>query len=148
MKKILLSTLVLTAFSFSIILFQFSCKKQVYADTQTTSIQQSKIIYLKNIYGSGNIDFDHAEIWSANYDGTNQVKINITLPANYVIAIQQPQLSPDRKTMFFDAFQTDGTQPTSSWSIYACNIDGSNVHQVVAPDANNNNNAVTIADAY
>jgi len=146
MKKILLSTLVLTAFSFSIILFQFSCKKQVYADTQTTSTQQqNKIIYLKDIYGSGKILFDQAEIWTANYDGTGQAKINITLPTNYVIAIENPQLSPDRKTMFFDAFQTNGTEDITSWSIYACNIDGSNVHQVVAADGNN---ATTIAQAY
>jgi hypothetical protein len=56
MKKILLGTIALTAFSCSIILFQISCKKSADAATPTTSIgitQQNKIIYTKNLPLSG-----------------------------------------------------------------------------------------------
>lgn len=146
MKKVLLSTIVLTAFSFSIILFQISCKKEANAVAQTNvATQQSKIIYLKEFYGSGNTHFDHGEIWSANYDGTSQQKISITLPTNVVIALVAPKVSPDGKTLFFNAFLTDGTDDVSTgWSLYACDIDGGNVHQVVAGSGN----SVTIAAAY
>ena len=133
-----MSTMVLTAFSLSIILFQLSCKKQVDAATtsNTSTTQQNKIIYLKDIYGGspGCNAYDSAEIWTANYDGTSQQKINITLPTGYVIVLgQMVKVSPDGKTIFFDAFSPGNNYPTTStpWSIFAANIDGSNAHLVV-----------------
>jgi Tol biopolymer transport system component len=143
MKKILMSTIVLLAFSLSIILFQLSCKKQ--ADAASTTVnaqatQQNKILYLKDIYGgsAGANAYDSAEIWVANYDGTNQQKVNITLPTGYVIVLGQTvKVSPDGKTIFFDAFSPGSNYPNTStpWSIFASNIDGSNVHLVVTGTA-------------
>ena len=85
MKKIILSTIVLASFSVSIILFQISCKKSADAATLTSSTgiqQQNKIIFVKNIplVAPGTSGLYQGQIWSANYDGTNQQQINITLP--------------------------------------------------------------------
>lgn len=126
MKKILLSAIVLIAFSFSIILFQISCKKSADAATPTTSAgatQQNKIIYQV-------LDSQGSEIWTANYDGTNQQKLNISLPANFVIVQDSGvKLSPDGKTIFFTAFNPNGN---TTGGIYSCNIDGSNAKEIIS----------------
>jgi hypothetical protein len=101
-----------------------------------TATQQNKIIFIKSLYsGVGNNNkYDSAQIWSANYDGSNQQQINVALPSGYVIVLDQSvKLSPDGKTIFFTAFSPGNNYPTTStpWSIYSCNIDGSNVHQIV-----------------
>ena len=126
MKKILLSTIALTAFSFSIILFQISCKKSADAATPATSTsitQQNKIIY--QVFTN-----QASEIWTANYDGTNQQKLNISLPTNVVVAQDSGiKLSPDEKTIFFTAFILGGNSPGG---IYSCNIDGTNAKQIIS----------------
>lgn len=145
MKKIVLSTIALTAFALSILLFDISCKKTAMAVTDNVATQQQgKIIYQKQFYGSGNQGYDYGEIWTANYDGTGQQKLNITLPANMVIALVEPKISPDGKTIFFDAFSISNNQEVGNWNVYACNVDGSNVHEVIA-DASK---SVTISAAY
>ncbi|HTD40054.1 MAG TPA: hypothetical protein VK671_05500 [Mucilaginibacter sp.] len=136
MKKIFLSSIALLAFSLSIILFQISCKKSAVAasNATTTSTDQNKLLYLKEFYGNSSTQlFDYAEIWTANADGSSPLKLNITLPTNVVIALTDPKVSRDGKTIFFNAFLTDGThQISNNWSIYACNIDGSNVRQILS----------------
>lgn len=151
MKKILLSTIVLTLFATSLILFDISCKKSANADSPsyiltpaTTSklggvipdgttisvdgsgkistvgssaSQQNKILYLTSDGGIG----------TANYDGTNAQKLNIILPTGYSIdSGNNLQISPDHKTIFFAVSSTAGEFN------FACNIDGSNVHKVIA----------------
>jgi hypothetical protein len=44
MKKLLMSSIVLTAFSISIILFQFSCKKDAAAQTSTTQTKDQILV--------------------------------------------------------------------------------------------------------
>ncbi|SEO88295.1 hypothetical protein SAMN05192574_11537 [Mucilaginibacter gossypiicola] len=133
MKKVLLSTIILTAFSCSLILFQLSCKKvAVAASDQTTTTQVGKLIYSKLIApATGNSYF---ELWSANYDGTNQQKISITLPAGVSIS-GDAKLSPDHKTLFFGAYTFKSGVITKS-ALYACNIDGSNPHEIVSGTQN------------
>jgi hypothetical protein len=112
MKKILLGTIALTAFSFSILLFQISCKKE--AKAQTVQNQQNKIIYLKT--------GQTTTICIANYDGGNEQQINIAVPANNVIETLA-SISPDRKTIFFAVSPVN----SSNEILYKCNIDGSGV---------------------
>lgn len=100
------------------------------------STQQNKIIYIKAFYGgsTGGNKYDSAEIWTASFDGSNQQKINIALPTGYVVVLDQSvKLSRNGKTIFFTAFSPGNNYPTtmSPWSIYSCNLDGSNVHLVV-----------------
>jgi len=134
MKKIVLSTFVLFAFSASIILFQISCKKEARADTSattTTVVQQNKIIYVKPGTAPG------GEVWTANYDGTNAQKININLPTGLGF-MAFVKISPDHKTLFLSL----GAISTGIINgIYSCNIDGSNLVLVTSGNS-------TIADAY
>lgn len=158
MKKLLLGSLVLALFSFLTILLQISCQKDVNAQTNnytllpatsstlggviigpglnitnngvlsvngSSGIQLlSKIVYQK-YYTSG-----VTEIWLANYDGSNQQKINITLPSGFEINEDgSAKLSPDGLTVFFDAITT--TQPYYT-NIYSCKIDGTNISLVIA----------------
>lgn len=127
------------AFSFAIIVFQVSCKKTSEAAPATssnTTSQQNKIIFQKEFYGgvSNNPSYDYGEIWTANYDGSNPQKLNISLPSGMVIVLSPngTKLSPDRKTVFFNAY----TPGQRNWSIFSCNIDGSNVHLILGSDAN------------
>jgi hypothetical protein len=157
MKKILLSTIALTLFAISLLLFDISCKKTANAQSPTyvlpvattsklggvipdgTTIsvdgtgkisaapttlapQAGKIIYIK--FGATALD---SQLWTANYDGSGAQQINITLPANLTLD-GDVKISPDHKTIFFTVFPTSGTAVNY---IYACNIDGSNVHQVI-----------------
>jgi len=134
MKKILLSTIVLTAFSFSIILFQLSCKKSAVAasSAEATIQQQNKIIYEKNfpLPGTGAI---YGEIWTANYDGSNQQKINITLPSGLFVSYTSfVKLSPDEKTIFFRVDNVAGDK--NGTGFYSANIDGTNPKLIIAND--------------
>lgn len=147
MKKLFLGSVALLCFSLAILLFQVSCKKEAKADSPTTNTttQKNKIVYVKQFYGTGGRLYDYGEIWTANYDGTAQTKLNITLPTNVVIAQVEPKISPDGQTIFFNAFLTDGTKDISNgWSLYSCSTDGSNVKQVVQSSGN----TVAIAAAY
>jgi hypothetical protein len=136
MKKLLLSTIVLLAFSVSIILFQLSCKKSADAATPITSAavqQQNKIIYVKNIpiVAAGTSGLYQGQIYSANYDGTNQQQINITLPTGlYISYTPNVVLSPDQKTIFFSVSDINNVI-----GIYSSSIDGTNTKPVIAPNS-------------
>ncbi len=136
MKKILLSTIVLTAFSCSIILFQVSCKKSADAATSNSNVavtQQSKIIYTKNLPVSGSTGAYYCEIWIANYDGSNAQKINITLPSGlFVDYTTFVKLSPDQKTIFFRV--ADVNNDNNGTGFYSSNIDGTNAKLIVPND--------------
>jgi len=171
MRKLILSTVVLLAFSVAMSIFQMSCTKTansqtpsytltpattsklggVIPDGTTISVdgtgkistinspvqQQGKILY--GIFGSTNLT---NSIWTANYDGTSPQKINITLPSGLAIDIDNLKISPDHKTIFFSVFTPTAT--SGGDYIYACNIDGSNPHQIV----NGGLNGATIGLAY
>jgi hypothetical protein len=140
MKKILKSSIVLFMFSFAMLLFQMSCKKDATAQTTTTGLTQlNKIIYLRTLSVSA------AEIWTANYDGTSQTKVNIniaSLPTAIGNHISNPVLSPTGQTVFFVGLDTT----TYLNHIYSCNINGSNVQKIV--DGSNTPQGITIGGAY
>lgn len=156
MKKLLLSTIVLTAFAISLTLFEISCKKSANAQTpsyvlppattsklggvipdgSTISVDgNGKISVVNNSNEQQNkilyIDYGtgvgQETIWSANYDGTDAKKINIILPSGLAIG-DDVKLSPDHKLIFFDVFSINSNQN----SIYACNLDGSIPHKVIS----------------
>jgi hypothetical protein len=157
MKKILLSTVVLLAFSLSIILFEISCKKTANADSPTYTLTPATTSKLggvipdgstisvdangkisttssgtqqnKLLYGVYGTQPDGNEIWTANYDGTNAQKINIILPTGLAIDDNNLTISPDHKTIFFSVFTP--TASSGGYFIYSCNIDGSNVQKVL-----------------
>jgi len=157
MKKILLSTIVLLAFTLSVVLFQVSCKKEANAQTSSYTLPPATTSKLGGVIpdgttisvdGNGKISTsgnvvqqqnkilyvvygsqpNTDEIWSANYDGTNAQKINIVLPTGLAIGDTNFTISPDRKMIFFSVFSPTG----GTGSIYACNIDGSNPHKIIS----------------
>lgn len=88
-----------------------------------------KIIYAK--YATVSLP---AEIWTANYDGTNPTKINITLPSGIILGPEYGiNLSPNGQKIFFSAGPPYSGDPikTIEASIYSCNIDGSNVIKII-----------------
>jgi len=169
MKKLLLGSIVLTAFSFAIIVFQMSCQKTAVAQTTnytlpaaTTSTlggvivgsglsitssgvlsvtstsggltQLNKLIYKKVVSST-------AEIWTANYDGTANAKVNITLPSGVVFSDDMnPVLSPNGQKIFFTA----GT--VFNGDLYSCNADGSSVIKIVDKGGASNN--IILGGAY
>ncbi len=68
------------------------------------------------------------EYWTANYDGTNQAKIPITLPAGLTIS-NGAFLSPDGQFLIFGVgdvvYKGIGTR------IYKCKLDGSGLSKIV-----------------
>lgn len=124
MKKILLSTIVLLSFSLSILLFQISCKKEAKAESPVTNTGLNILVFQKNAGGK-------SEIWTANYDGSNQKKVNIQLPTGVTLDGSTTILSPDGKTIFF---HTTGIPNANldGIDIYSCSIDGSNVKKVIS----------------
>jgi hypothetical protein len=128
MKKILLSTIVLLAFTVSILLFQISCKKEAKASpAAAVNAPQNKIIFIRNFEVTSPAATTYSEIWIANNDGSNPQKLNITLPSGIVVGDGGTKLSADGKTIFFTAY----TPSKAGASIYGCNLDGSNVHLVI-----------------
>ena len=129
MKNLLRTTLYLSVFAFAGILFQISCSNSDDPNQITNTTQIDKIIYSKNIGGI-------IELWTCNYDGTNQTQIPITLPTNVSINnnIQGAtvKLSPDGQKVFFVTVNDN----TNSYSIFSCDITGSNVQEIVTNASN------------
>jgi len=122
MKKIFLGSVVLTFFSISVLLFQLSCSDESIAKTSSTPI--NKIVYSR---------YDHVlnqddGIYISNYDGTNQTKIDISIPGAPTANLSNPRLSPDGAIVFFMASFPVGGKP--SYNIYSCKVDGSELKVV------------------
>jgi Tol biopolymer transport system component len=120
MKKLLMGSVVLTAFAISISLIQMSCSKEALAQGNSTS-QIGKVIFKKMISNGG------AEIWTCNYDGTSAAKVNITLPSGVTYSDDMnPVISPNGQKIFFTA----GATGSFKGDLYNCNTDGSSVTKI------------------
>ena len=141
MKKLLLGSIVLSAFALSITLVQISCSKSDAQQNRTMAPtgQLNKIIYFTDYPGP------NAKIWIANYDGTGATQIPVVLPTNVeydqTVNTQTLRISPDGQTIFFSA--TDKTQPLFNASIYSCDASGNNVRLVVTSTT-----AIFLGQAY
>lgn len=128
MKKLLMGTLVLTLFAISFSLVQISCSKTNAQTSSVNLVQLNKVAYARSISGSD------VQIWTVNYDGSNDTQIPVVLPATVHISNDQTsfgiKLSPDGQKLFFIGYDTS-TTPYST-SIYSCNIDGSNVQAITS----------------
>ena len=83
--------------------------------------QQSKIVYM-NYKGSG-------QMMIANSDGSGAQAVNYTLPYPAATDVNPPAISPDGKTIFFNTTGLNGNE----YGVYSCNIDGSNLKQLLTP---------------
>ena len=112
MKKLLMSSVVLTLFSLSILIFQISCKKEATAQTTSVSVVQKNIILYSKSSGST------IKFYTSNYDGTNSNLIPISLPSGQIINGLSGKLSPDCNKLFFKASNS------SQDILYSVNMDG------------------------
>ena len=117
MKKLLIGTIVLTLFAFSIVLVQTSCSK---AHAETVYPQLNKILY---------IDFNN-NVWMCDFDGAHTVQIHFALPPNVSLNFTTPRmamkLSPDGHKLFFSA----ANSVTNETGFYSSDISGNNVKAV------------------
>ena len=120
MKKLLMATIVLFAFAISLMLVQISCSKSD-ANPLSPQTQVNKIVY--QYYNSS-----QQGIYLANYDGTDQHRLNITLPTGYSFAnIHEPKLSPDASKVFFASYDAINNLN----SIFSCDTSGANLIRIV-----------------
>lgn len=62
------------------------------------------------------------ELWTASYDGTNQKKIPLTIPAN--ASLNAAYLSPDNRLLFVEYYFFSNSQ--SRMNLYSYTLDGNN----------------------
>lgn len=117
MKKLLYSSIILTLFSISLVLFQISCQEEAVAKEEEI---QNKFLY--SSYESGGVKY-----FIANIDGSDPVQIPITLPES--LGVDAPgQLTPDGKTLIFPV----SVNPIEDeYAIYSVNINGTNLKKIV-----------------
>jgi len=123
MKNFFRTSLYFFAFAIAGVMFQIACSNA--DDSSSPNAQVNKIIYTK-------WDTSGQSIWTCNYDGSNQTQIPISLPPNTQFNTSNgdanPTLSPDGMKVFFVLNNGSGGN-----SIYSCDIDGSNVQEIVLP---------------
>lgn len=129
MKSILKVSFVLLFFSLSVVVFQISCQKEVSAQNPNTVTNppKNKLVYEKTIQSGGGQQ--PVELWTCNYDGSGQQRINISLPAGLFID-GNARISPDGQKLFFNVVDA-----TLNY-IYSCNIDGSGLTRILTQGSN------------
>ena len=142
MKKLLLSSVVLIAFSISIIIFQMSCQKTVTAQVTGTLGALNKILLQKSVYKLVGSTFDSigrppiplysntSEFYLVGYNGGTPTRINIQMPAGEYTA-GDGVIGADGDKLIFGASNLD-VQP--GHFIYSCSLDGSNLVRLVNGD--------------
>ena len=171
MKKILLSSAVLTIFAISIVLFQLSCQKESHAQTASYILPAATTTTLGGVIAGSGLNVSPTgvlsvapstssplnllvyyktvgavvEIWTAKYDGTAQAKINLTIPANTEFSDDAaPLLSPDGTKLFFTLQSTVIGQDGTD--LYSANINGTSVTKII--DKGGNGNYIILGGAY
>jgi hypothetical protein len=122
MKKLLLGSIVLSAFSVSVALFQISCNKTSNAQSSNPTTTQNKFVYLLEggVTGAGS---DNGQIWIANLDGTGAQQINITMPYGYVtdgVGECAPIVTSNGTTIIFQGYNSSLQQH----ALFSCGING------------------------
>lgn len=134
MKRLLLSALILLFFSASLFLTQMSCRKESKAETPVEYPQ--RFVFTKDTRGQS------SEIWISRIDGTEQQKVNITLPAGELIA-PQARITANKQGIVFVAMNADEKET----AVYYCKLDGTGLKKIAdAPAAANT--GLTLQDTF
>jgi len=124
MKNFLKTGACLLAFAVAGVFFQISCSNS--DDGARSAAQLGKLLFMKNEGGP------ELELWVCNYDGSGAAQIPVSLPADVHInnanGKATPKLSPDGQTVFFVTLN----YATSKFSLYRCDVDGSNPQEIYA----------------
>jgi Tol biopolymer transport system component len=118
-KNVLVFFILIISYFISII--QISCNKEARAQGQLNLVQINKLVYYT---------YDgQFEIWTCNYDGSGQSKVNIVLPSGVRFYNDwSPRMSPDGRKIFFSAI--NGVN-YSGIDLYVCNSDGTSLVKIV-----------------
>jgi len=125
MKKLFLGSIALTLFSISLTLIQFSCGDKVNAKPATGQQQQGKILFTINFGISGGAI---PELWVANFDGTNAIKVPLTNIPSDLTDYTSSSISPDGQTIFIMGYDNVSNNKTL---VYSMTINGNNVKKVI-----------------
>lgn len=122
----------LLIFSFSIVIFQASCSKEARADNDDNGGNNSgkgkKVLYVN--FNSGIPDNSARALWMMNSDGTDNHKINISLPdASY--AIDRGRFAENGNKIILTAHHFDETADYG-YVFFKCNPDGSGLTQILS----------------
>jgi hypothetical protein len=123
MRKLLLSTIILLLFSCSILIFQVSCQKDANAGNNNIS-SETKLVYIKL-----NTLTDVYEVYTSNLDGTNNIKVPITVPVGMEMN-GDVTITKDGGKLIFELRNIDSSIHDGG-SIYTCNIDGTNMTKII-----------------
>ncbi|WP_343704102.1 hypothetical protein [Chitinophaga sp.] len=134
MKRLLLSALILLFFSASLFLTQMSCRKESKAETPVDYPQ--RFVFTKDTRGQS------SEIWISKIDGTDQQKLNITLPAGEFIA-PQARITANKQGVVFVAMDAEEKET----GIYYCKLDGTGLKKV-AEAPTGTNTGLTLQDTF
>ncbi len=125
MKNFFKTSIYIFAFAFTGIMFQIACSN---SEDSAAIIPSNKIVFTQ-------LDASGQSIWICNGDGTNLTQIPIILPAGFQLNLSNgmasPRLSPDGLTVYFIVNDLSGA--VGRGLIYCCNIDGTNLQEVVNP---------------
>ena len=128
MNKILKASFILIFFSFSLLLFQFSC--QSVADAEPALSVDEAVKPLNQIFyfkvGSNGAE----QLWVANYDGSNQ-RAFLVLPENLNFISETVSVAPDGKTIFMTLNEVINSN-TENTSVYSVNADGTGLKKIIA----------------
>lgn len=129
MTKNLSKKVLLAVFALSTILFQTSCSKsdeiteEIIPPVKEETTTQTVIYRITS-------PSDINTLWTMNADGTNKKQISISLPSGFVLTYEDlAEVSSDGKTLVFLV----QNETTFDYSIYKCNIDGTNATRILGP---------------
>jgi hypothetical protein len=138
----------------SMLLFQISCKKDAIAETKPSDLpiatktslgavmvdgetititKEGKISAVPVVadgiivYGKEEGNSGEPELWKVNVDGTQNQKIDITLPPNFELDIEMGGMKHTQNRIFFAAEDSH----LNKHYIYACNLDGSGLTRII-----------------
>ena len=104
--------------------------------SSSTPQQLGKILYIRT---NDAVTPHIVEFFTVNYDGSNNAKVPINLPAGFY-AQENVQISPDGQTLFFNV------SDASKSYIYKCKIDGSGLARIL--EAASSTTSIGISSAY
>lgn len=139
MKTILKSSIVLTFFSISLLLFQIACEDELEAQQSNQGLtQQNKLIYINGANYSIN------QIQIMNLDGTGITDVPMTnLPPD--LYWQTVRITPDGKTLVLSGYDANAGNVNI---IYTMNISGTDVKKIYQQASNPTGEIKQVEQAY
>lgn len=120
-------------------LVDYSCTKSDAQNLPDGTQQIGKILFYKKKNSNA------PEIWTSNYDGSGQTRINLQLPGTvFLVTNFSAKLSPDGSKVYFNAIDYSCGQGYQCIDIYSANIDGTAVTKIIDSQIDE----ISLSDVY